>query len=95
MTPFEWPHSPSTSTAWVSDRLLHRPAEKSITTATTVSPTLREPQLLGQTVVVIGGSSGIGLETADEHAMRGAKLILTGRNAERLRHAALELYALL
>ena len=42
-----------------------------MTTATTVSPTLRVPQLLGQTVVVIGGSSGIGLETADEHALRG------------------------
>jgi NADPH:quinone reductase-like Zn-dependent oxidoreductase len=35
-----------------------------MTTATTVSPTVREPRLLGQTVVVIGGSSGIGLETA-------------------------------
>jgi NADPH:quinone reductase-like Zn-dependent oxidoreductase len=35
-----------------------------MTTANTISPTLREPQLLGQTVVVIGGSSGIGLETA-------------------------------
>jgi len=32
-----------------------------MTIATTVSPTLHEPQLLGQTVVVIGGSSGIGL----------------------------------
>ena len=42
-----------------------------MTTATRVSPTLREPQLLGQTVVVIGGSAGIGLETADEHALRG------------------------
>src|SRR5437667_334067 len=35
-----------------------------MTTANTVSPTLREPQLLGQTVVVIGGSAGTGLETA-------------------------------
>ena len=35
-----------------------------MTTATPASPTLREPQLLGQTVVVIGGSAGIGLETA-------------------------------
>jgi hypothetical protein len=41
-----------------------------MTTANTVSPTLREPQLLGQTVVVIGGSSGIGLETAKGHAPR-------------------------
>ena len=35
-----------------------------MTTATTVSPFLRVPQLLGQTVVVIGGSSGIGLESS-------------------------------
>ena len=33
-------------------------------TATVVSPIPREPELLGQTVVVIGGSAGIGLETA-------------------------------
>jgi hypothetical protein len=32
--------------------------------ATTASPIQREPELLGQTVVVIGGSAGIGLETA-------------------------------
>jgi NAD(P)-dependent dehydrogenase (short-subunit alcohol dehydrogenase family) len=31
---------------------------------TAVSPTQREPELSGQTAVVIGGSSGIGLETA-------------------------------
>ena len=33
-------------------------------TATTAVSTQREPELLGQTVVVIGGSAGIGLETA-------------------------------
>ena len=33
-------------------------------TATTSVAVAREPQLLGQTVVVIGGSAGIGLETA-------------------------------
>lgn len=32
--------------------------------ATMVAPTVREPRLLGQTVVVIGGSPGIGLEAA-------------------------------
>ena len=61
---------------------------------TTVSPTLREPQLLGQTVVVIGGSSGIGLETARRARAEGADVVLTGRNPERLKHAALELGAL-
>jgi NAD(P)-dependent dehydrogenase (short-subunit alcohol dehydrogenase family) len=35
-----------------------------MTTATTSIPTHREPQLLGQTVVVIGASAGIGRETA-------------------------------
>jgi NAD(P)-dependent dehydrogenase (short-subunit alcohol dehydrogenase family) len=53
-----------------------------------------EPQLLGQTVVVIGGSAGIGLETARRARAEGAKLILTGRNPERLQRAASELDAL-
>src|ERR1700749_2639911 len=58
------------------------------------SPTHREPELLGQTVVVIGGSSGIGFETARRARAEGAKVILTGRNAERLQHAAREVDAL-
>jgi short-subunit dehydrogenase len=53
----------------------------------------RVPQLLGQTVVVIGGSAGIGLETARQARAEGAKLILAGRNAERLQNAAKELEA--
>src|SRR5262252_1151740 len=57
-------------------------------TPTTASPILREPELLGQTIVVIGGSAGIGLETARRARAEGAKLILTGRNPERLRQAA-------
>jgi NAD(P)-dependent dehydrogenase (short-subunit alcohol dehydrogenase family) len=51
----------------------------------------REPELLGQTVVVIGGSAGIGLETARRARAEGADVILTGRNPERLEQAALEL----
>jgi NAD(P)-dependent dehydrogenase (short-subunit alcohol dehydrogenase family) len=54
----------------------------------------REPELLGQTVVVIGGSSGIGLETARRARAEGAEVILTGRNPERLEQAAHELGAL-
>jgi NAD(P)-dependent dehydrogenase (short-subunit alcohol dehydrogenase family) len=65
-----------------------------MSTATTASPIQREPELLGQTVVVIGGSAGIGLETARRARVEGAKLILTGRNAERLQRAASELDAL-
>src|SRR5271154_5062221 len=53
----------------------------------------REPDLPGQTVVVIGGSSGIGLETARRARAEGADVILTGRNTERLAHAADELGA--
>ena len=41
--------------------------------ATTASPIQREPELLGQTVVVIGGSAGIGLETARRARAEGAK----------------------
>jgi len=47
-----------------------------------------EPELLGQTVVVIGGSSGIGLETARRAHDEGADVILTGRNPDRLKDAA-------
>src|SRR5437667_11767592 len=55
-----------------------------MSTATTTSPIPRGPELLGQTVVVIGGSAGIGFETARRARAEGAKLILTGRNPERL-----------
>jgi len=53
-----------------------------------------ETELLGQTVVVIGGSSGIGLETARRSRAKGAKVILAARNPERLKHAANEIDAL-
>ncbi len=49
--------------------------------------------LAGQTVVVIGGSAGIGLETARRARAEGAKVVLTGRNPERLEHAAGEVGA--
>jgi NAD(P)-dependent dehydrogenase (short-subunit alcohol dehydrogenase family) len=41
-------------------------------------------QLAGQTVVVIGGSSGIGLETARRARAEGADVILTARDPDRL-----------
>ena len=52
-----------------------------------------ERDLLGQTVLVIGGSSGIGLETARLARARGADIILTARNPDRLHRAGLELGA--
>jgi NAD(P)-dependent dehydrogenase (short-subunit alcohol dehydrogenase family) len=65
-----------------------------MSTATTPFPSRREPELLGQTVVVIGGSAGIGLETARRARAEGARLILTGRDPERLDRVASELEAL-
>jgi NAD(P)-dependent dehydrogenase (short-subunit alcohol dehydrogenase family) len=57
-------------------------------TANTRSSAPNEPELLGQTVVLIGGSAGIGLETARRARREGAEVILTGRNPERLERAA-------
>jgi NAD(P)-dependent dehydrogenase (short-subunit alcohol dehydrogenase family) len=54
----------------------------------------REGALRGQTVVVIVGSAGIGLETGRLARAEGAEVILTGRNPERLAQAAQELGAL-
>ncbi len=65
-----------------------------MSTATSSTGIQRQPELLGQTVVVIGGSAGIGLETARRARAEGARLILTGRNPERLERAASELGAL-
>src|SRR4051794_22550723 len=65
-----------------------------VSTLTAVTPTPREPELLGQTVVVIGGSAGIGLETARRARAEGADVILTGRDPERLERAGRELGAM-
>jgi NAD(P)-dependent dehydrogenase (short-subunit alcohol dehydrogenase family) len=62
-------------------------------TSSTTAAVVREPALLGQTVVVIGGSSGIGLETARQARAEGAEVVLTGLNRERLAAAAAELGA--
>ena len=59
-----------------------------MTTTTTPVPTQHEPQLLGQTVVLIGGSAGIGLETARLARAEGAEVVLTARDPERLKRAA-------
>jgi NAD(P)-dependent dehydrogenase (short-subunit alcohol dehydrogenase family) len=57
------------------------------------SPAHPDRDLLGQTVLVIGGSSGIGRETARLARAAGADIILTARNPDRLHDAGLELGA--
>ncbi|MCG7203369.1 SDR family oxidoreductase [Streptomyces arenae] len=47
--------------------------------------------LAGQTVVLVGGSAGMGLETARQVRANGGEVVLTARNAERLVRAADEL----
>lgn len=59
-----------------------------MTTETTPVLIQREPELAGQTVVVLGGSAGIGLETARRARAEGAEVILTGHNPDRLEQAA-------
>jgi NAD(P)-dependent dehydrogenase (short-subunit alcohol dehydrogenase family) len=65
-----------------------------MTAATDPSSNKRDPELLGQTVVVIGGSSGIGLETGRRARVEGAEVIITGRDLGRLQQAGIELDAL-
>jgi len=65
-----------------------------MSTATPPPRAQNEPELLGQTVILIGGSAGIGLETARLARSAGAKVILTARNPERLQRAAVEVDAL-
>jgi len=57
------------------------------------SEAYRRPALLGQTVVLIGGSAGIGLEAARRARAEGADVILTARDANRLQNAATEVGA--
>jgi NAD(P)-dependent dehydrogenase (short-subunit alcohol dehydrogenase family) len=64
-----------------------------MTAKAAVTATGRAPELLGQTVVVIGGSAGIGLETARRARAEGADVVLTARNPGRLERAAQELGA--
>jgi NAD(P)-dependent dehydrogenase (short-subunit alcohol dehydrogenase family) len=52
-----------------------------------------EQALLGRTVVVLGGSSGIGLETARQVRRLGGDVVLTGRDPDRLQRAATEVAA--
>jgi NADP-dependent 3-hydroxy acid dehydrogenase YdfG len=52
-----------------------------------------ERQLVGQTVVVLGSTSGIGLETARRARHAGAEVILAARDPDRLHRIGLDLGA--
>lgn len=47
----------------------------------TTATTQRQPELTGQTVVVIGGSAGIGLETARRARAEGAGIVNAAHRA--------------
>lgn len=47
----------------------------------------RENGFENQRVVIVGGSSGIGLAVAEQAAARGAKVVITSSNAERVHKA--------
>lgn len=52
--------------------------------------TPRPGSLEGQTIVITGGSGGLGLESAKRLAIGGASIILTARSAEKAEHAVSE-----
>jgi NAD(P)-dependent dehydrogenase (short-subunit alcohol dehydrogenase family) len=64
-----------------------------MTTTSAVAAASRAPELAGQTVVVMGGSAGIGLETARAARAEGADVVLTARTVARLEQAGREVGA--
>ncbi|NTJ65619.1 SDR family oxidoreductase [Agrobacterium rhizogenes] len=70
-------------------RPVNNPIGEPVLQTSTIQKGNTEPQSFhGQNVVIIGGSSGIGLATAKQAKEAGANLFLISRNAERLRDAA-------
>src|SRR5439155_25229583 len=76
------------------DALIIETEEDVMTQATVTTTVDSTNSLAGQIVVVIGGSSGIGLETARQARSAGAELIVTGRDPERLDRAGREIAGL-
>src|SRR5580693_8195021 len=83
----------SSAAPWTSEGQTSRSGLGGMMTTSTTDAAGRGPALPGQTVVVIGGSSGMGLETARRARAEGAEVVLAARNPDRLRAAAEELGA--
>ena len=66
---------------------------RAIVSSMSSSQKIADAALLDQIVVVIGGTSGIGLETARSARAAGAQIVLTARSRERLDNVARELEA--
>src|SRR3954466_4478018 len=64
-----------------------------MTQSAALAPPSSTRALYGQTVLVIGGTSGIGLATARLARAGGADVIITARDPDRLRHVGSELDA--
>ncbi len=47
--------------------------------------------LKGSKIILTGGSSGLGKQTAKDLILKGAELIITGRDKDKLTKVALEL----
>ena len=56
-----------------------------------VSQVQKDDALSGKNIVITGGSSGIGLAIAKKSIDAGAKVVITGRNEEKLKQAVSDL----
>src|SRR4051812_5288221 len=49
---------------------------------------VQSPPLAGKSLVIVGGTSGLGLSAAHAFLAAGARVVVVGRNAETAAHAA-------
>jgi NAD(P)-dependent dehydrogenase (short-subunit alcohol dehydrogenase family) len=87
-------HRPATRPGFPTGaKVLETRQHDGMTTTSDAAARTGERPLTGQTVVAIGGSAGIGLETARLARREGAEVVLVGRDPGRLEHAAAEVGA--